>query len=255
MSRLPRSRRWSSSRFESISSCRPPIDDRSLIDTHVARVEVQAKQLIIQLTREQKSDRRRADHNRVLRVPWQKTPSTRRREILLACLCPAATRSPNSLRDPSDLGRLNCPRPPLARRTDRRPDGDRGKHRTTRGLQRAAGEHDDISRIPCTRPCQGRDRRSPATRHRRHAIARCAGRVVTPICDAGAGSTSVRAFAKAAGSCRQERVLGPQRQRARNGSLAPTALSQRRLPSTEIAPIARNFTFLQERSKGAGLWT
>ena len=64
------------------------MDDRSLIDNHVARVEVQAKQLIIQLTREQKSDRRRANHNRVLRIAWQKAPSTRRCEILLPASVP-----------------------------------------------------------------------------------------------------------------------------------------------------------------------
>jgi hypothetical protein len=59
------------------------IDDRSLVNTHVTRVEVQAKQLVIQLARPQKPNRRRADGNRALRVPWQKTPSMRRREILL----------------------------------------------------------------------------------------------------------------------------------------------------------------------------
>jgi hypothetical protein len=50
-----------------------PIDDRSLINTHVARVEVQPDQLIIQL----------AEPPSTLRIPWQKTPARRRREILL----------------------------------------------------------------------------------------------------------------------------------------------------------------------------
>src|SRR5213082_1362547 len=50
-----------------------PIDDRSLIDTHVARVEVQPEQLVIHL----------ANGDNILNVRWRKTPSTRRREILL----------------------------------------------------------------------------------------------------------------------------------------------------------------------------
>src|SRR6516164_5788276 len=50
-----------------------PIDDRSLINTHVARVEVQPDQLIIQL----------AEPPNTLAVPWRKIPARRRREILL----------------------------------------------------------------------------------------------------------------------------------------------------------------------------
>ena len=62
-----------------------PIDDRSLICTRVARVEVQPKQLIIHLTEEPKGtrNRKKTRANGVIHVPWQKTPSTRRREILL----------------------------------------------------------------------------------------------------------------------------------------------------------------------------
>ena len=61
------------------------IDDRSLVNTHVVRVEVQADQLVIQFTQAQKSNRKRAGAEGTLLVPWQKTPSTRRREILLPC--------------------------------------------------------------------------------------------------------------------------------------------------------------------------
>jgi site-specific DNA recombinase len=50
-----------------------PIDDRGLLHTHVARVEVQPDQLVIHL----------AEPSRTLQVPWQKTPARRRREILL----------------------------------------------------------------------------------------------------------------------------------------------------------------------------
>jgi site-specific DNA recombinase len=50
-----------------------PIDDRSLVHTHVARVEVQPNRLVIHL----------AEPSGTLQVPWHKTPARRRREILL----------------------------------------------------------------------------------------------------------------------------------------------------------------------------
>jgi site-specific DNA recombinase len=60
-----------------------PIDDRSLVDTHVARVEVQPEQLVIQLAQPERTNRKGARAVKTLRVPWHKTPSKRRREILL----------------------------------------------------------------------------------------------------------------------------------------------------------------------------
>ena len=50
-----------------------PTDDRSLVHTHVAHVEVQPDRLVIHL----------AEPPSTLEVPWQKTPARRRREILL----------------------------------------------------------------------------------------------------------------------------------------------------------------------------
>jgi DNA invertase Pin-like site-specific DNA recombinase len=66
-----------------------PIDDRNLIDSNVARVEVQLGQLIIQLAHAQNTNRKNKRGGGVLRVPWHKIPSTRRREILT----PEGTRS------------------------------------------------------------------------------------------------------------------------------------------------------------------
>ncbi len=60
-----------------------PIDDRSLVDTHVARVEVQPEQLVIQLAQPERTNRKGARAVKTLRVPWHKAPSKRRREILL----------------------------------------------------------------------------------------------------------------------------------------------------------------------------
>ena len=59
------------------------IDDRSLVNTHVAQVEVQPEQLVIQLAETQRSDRQKAGSNVALQVSWQKTISRRRRAILV----------------------------------------------------------------------------------------------------------------------------------------------------------------------------
>ena len=56
---------------------------RGLVHTHVARVEVQPEQLIIQLAEGQGSDRQKAASNAALEVSWQKTISRRRRAILV----------------------------------------------------------------------------------------------------------------------------------------------------------------------------
>jgi DNA invertase Pin-like site-specific DNA recombinase len=60
-----------------------PTDNRDLINTYVARVEVEPEQLIIQLAQAQKANRQSKRSDGALRVPWHKMPSTRRREILM----------------------------------------------------------------------------------------------------------------------------------------------------------------------------
>ena len=59
-----------------------PIDDRNLVATHVARVELQPSELIIHLAQLEVSDRKVSAENS-LRIAWRKAPTTRRREILL----------------------------------------------------------------------------------------------------------------------------------------------------------------------------
>src|ERR1700736_2997257 len=59
------------------------IDDRGLVNTHVARVEVQPEQLIIQLAEAPGSDRQKAGSNAALQVSWQKTISRRHQAILV----------------------------------------------------------------------------------------------------------------------------------------------------------------------------
>ena len=59
-----------------------PIDDRGLVHTHVARVEVQPDKLVIQLAEAQKTKTNPKEPS-TLEVPWRKTPARRHREILL----------------------------------------------------------------------------------------------------------------------------------------------------------------------------
>jgi hypothetical protein len=71
-------------------------------------------------------------------------------------------------------------RPPLARRTSCRRECKCGKHRQARAVQRTTSQHDHLPRFPRPRSRAGCHRGPIATRHRRHPIARCSSRVVSP---------------------------------------------------------------------------
>jgi site-specific DNA recombinase len=60
----------------------PPIDDRSLINDFVARVEIQQERLVIQVADASGKKSHEGTAN-ILHVPWQKANSTRRRELIL----------------------------------------------------------------------------------------------------------------------------------------------------------------------------
>ena len=64
------------------------IEDTVLINTHVARIEVQAKQLVIELTNAKGIASKRSPGRNVLKVSWHKTPLRRRREILVPASVP-----------------------------------------------------------------------------------------------------------------------------------------------------------------------
>ena len=59
------------------------IDDHSLVNTHVARVDVQSHQLVIKLAPQPAANRQKEGDDGVLHVAWQKTISPRRREIIV----------------------------------------------------------------------------------------------------------------------------------------------------------------------------
>jgi len=70
------------------------IEDAVIIKTHVARIEVQSNHLLIELTDAKGIGSKRSRRRSTLRVPWQKTPSRRRREILM----PASVRDARPMR-------------------------------------------------------------------------------------------------------------------------------------------------------------
>src|ERR1700716_3326778 len=60
------------------------VADGLLIQNHVTRVEVQSDQFVIELTDAiGVGSKRKRKNSQVIEVPWRKTPSTRRREILV----------------------------------------------------------------------------------------------------------------------------------------------------------------------------
>jgi site-specific DNA recombinase len=61
----------------------PALDDRTLIETQVERVEIHSNRLIIHLTQAPENDEQTTRPAKVLSVSWQKAASTRRREILI----------------------------------------------------------------------------------------------------------------------------------------------------------------------------
>jgi hypothetical protein len=62
---------------------KPAINDRMLVEAHIARVDVQSDRLVVRLTRAEGRDNRTAKATNELSIPWQKASSRRHREILL----------------------------------------------------------------------------------------------------------------------------------------------------------------------------
>jgi hypothetical protein len=61
-----------------------PTDEKAFVSNQVERVEVQPDHLVIRLSQTPTADRQRTKSKRSLHVPWHKTESKRRREILLS---------------------------------------------------------------------------------------------------------------------------------------------------------------------------
>jgi site-specific DNA recombinase len=59
------------------------IENAAFIHKHVVRVEVQSDRLVIELANAKGAGAKRKRSRNVIEVPWHKTPSTRRREVLV----------------------------------------------------------------------------------------------------------------------------------------------------------------------------
>ena len=69
-------------------------EDAVLINTHIARIEVQSDQVVIELTTAKSIGPKRSRGRNVLKVPWHKTPLKARREILVPeSACPQDARA------------------------------------------------------------------------------------------------------------------------------------------------------------------
>jgi hypothetical protein len=131
------------------------IDDRTLIETHVVRVEVYTDHRTIKLAQAESED----DDTRletVLSMPWQKMASARRCEILI----PEGT-SPQRVRQIRSVNRATLVAS-IAR--SRRwlnelisDPAEPGKHCRARAVQHPKREPDTLARLPRPRSRQGRD--------------------------------------------------------------------------------------------------
>ena len=234
-----------------ISTNRPTIDDADLIHDHVVRVEIQADRLVIELaSAEGIRSKRKARTDNMIEVPWRKTPSTRRREILVACiLAPHETpvRSvPRPARSWSPRSRAAA-----AGSTSSSPIANANVESIAarERLQRAPGQHDDLARLPRARSREGGHRRSPATWHRRGPPARSAGRMVPPAQRCSACSVDHGTGFIHSRSLRQETGFSAQRQRAENACQDQLPVSGDRNAAHETRQFAGYLANLRENSR------
>jgi hypothetical protein len=73
-----------------------PTDVKEVVTNHIERVVVQPDHLVIQLSQTSGANGQRAKGKKALHIPWHKTESTRRREILLSG--PAPTKDARPIR-------------------------------------------------------------------------------------------------------------------------------------------------------------
>jgi hypothetical protein len=79
---------------------------RSPLHNHVVRIEVQSDQLVIELVNPKGADPKRKPSRNVIEVPWHKTPSTRRREVLIPEAGPPTDTPPH--RSENRAIRIDC---------------------------------------------------------------------------------------------------------------------------------------------------
>ena len=169
-----------------------PIDDRRLINTHVARVEVQPEQLVIQLA-EPGSIAGRRDPTPPFRSLGRRHCQGGAAKFLPDGMSPqqarpirSETRARWSQRLPGDaVGSMNSS--PI--------NGNCGQHRQAGKVQHPKSQYDDLARFPCPRSRQSGHRRAAPLAWESPASATCRPN--------GPGSTRCSAFLRSRGHVRK----------------------------------------------------
>ena len=125
----------------------------------------------------------------LLLIPWCKPPSQKVSRDPAATVCLTSGRPPHQGRATNGTAQVHRAWPRLAGRD--RLGGVTGcrADRCASQMQRPSRQYDDLNGLHRSGPRQGRGRGSPPPRHWRGGLARCAGRVVTPVRTAGPVST------------------------------------------------------------------
>ena len=169
------------------------IDDRALVNTQVARVEVQPEQLVIQLAEAQGSDRQKVGSSAALEVSWQKTISRRRRAILVPDgMSPQHARplrSENRATLVASIARGRRWLDELIAEQTATTDSIAKRERCSvrkvnMTISLAQGEYDNLACLPRARSRQGRHRRAAPAWDGSCPPGRLASRMVPPAPDA-----------------------------------------------------------------------
>ena len=156
-----------------------------LINTHVARVEVQSDQLVIELAQAQRIDRQ-AVAKPTTSCRSRGTRHHQRDAVRFSCLTSVPPQDARPIRSETRATLVAS----IAR--GRRwldeliadPTANAESIAKRERLQRPQGQHDDLARLPRARSRQGRDRRTASARHGSCPPRRPACRMVSPAPDA-----------------------------------------------------------------------
>ena len=147
----------------------------------MVRVEVQTDQLVVQLASTQKSKRGRPSANNHLHVPWHKTSSVRRREILLPDNGSSQTPDARPIRSETRATLVASIAHGRAWLDEMTADPKATTESIAkRAMQPLQDQQDDLARVSGTRARQSGHRRHAPARHGRRPAVRSPRRMVTP---------------------------------------------------------------------------
>ena len=173
---------------------RPPTDPPTENDVRnaIERVTVSATRIEIVLSESIVGE----GQDRLLTLPWTRTSSRRRREIIQGVDEPKLPQRAMRTKARDGFVKASASRSSLARRTPVRPQPEHRVARRPRGQERALDPDDAVPRFSLPRPGGSRNGRSASARVLRQAPDRAADALVRPMgrprtagADSGAGRT------------------------------------------------------------------